>query len=162
MLELQRIDFGTIAVKVRRVECGGNEEMSQIKGETMSQLLEIDTILEEKFNQETSNVDQIKSKINALNDKVTENINHLKDLNEQNPSLGHKTSKKNSSGSAPSSQGIARNRQPFPGRPFASCRNKAEIDKELSKTTQCGKAPTYWLPKLKELKHLLSINWYTK
>ena len=50
MLELQRIDFGTIAVKVRRVECGGNEEMSQIKGETMSQLLEIDTIAEEKFN----------------------------------------------------------------------------------------------------------------
>ena len=97
MLELQKIDFGTISTKVRRVECGENEEMSRIKGETMSQLTEIDTILEEKIDQGASNVDQIKSKINALNDNVTENINHLKDLNEQNPSLGHKTSKKNSS-----------------------------------------------------------------
>ena len=118
MLELQRIDFGTIGVKVRRVECGENEEMSQIKGETMSQLLEIDTILEEKFNQGASNVDQIKSKINALNDKVTENINHLKDLNEQTRSLGHKTSKKNSSA-------------------LRQARKASqEIDKELSKITQ--------------------------
>ena len=97
MLELQKIDFSTIAVKVRRVECGENEEMSRIKGETMSQLAEIDTILEEKINQGASNVNQIKSKINALNDSVTKNVNSLKKLNQQHTSFDRKTSKKNAS-----------------------------------------------------------------
>lgn len=97
MLELQKIDFGTISTKVRRVECGENEEMSRIKGETMSQLTEIDTILEEKIDQGASNVNQIKSKINALNDSVTKNVNSLKKLNQQHTSFDRKTSKKNAS-----------------------------------------------------------------
>jgi len=82
MLELTCVDFDSIKSKLMRVNCEQNEEMGQIKLQTLLDLTRIDKTLKDKIEQGTiNNVDRLKRQINDLNDSTTENILHLKDLN---------------------------------------------------------------------------------
>jgi len=81
MLELTRIEFDLIKSKLMKVNCESNDEMGQIKLQTLLDLTRIDKNLETKIENGATNVDRLKRQINDLNDSTTENINHLKDLN---------------------------------------------------------------------------------
>ena len=81
MLELTRIEFDLIKSKLMKVNCESNDEMGQIKLNTLLDLARIDKNLETKIENGATNVDRLKRQINDLNDSTTENINHLKDLN---------------------------------------------------------------------------------